>query len=148
MQQTLQSLAEILLKAIPTAVLLLALLFYFRAVLFGPLEKILKQRDELTAGTRHAAMKSLKLAEEKIAEYDAKMRDAHSEVYRQQEEIRRGWLADQASQIASARDSSAASVKTAKEEVAKEMFVARATLSESASALADQVVSSVLSRRA
>ena len=148
MQQTLQSLAEILLKAIPTAVLLLALLFYFRAVLFGPLEKILKQRDELTAGTRHAAMKCLKLAEEKIAEYDAKMRDAHSEVYRQQEEIRRGWLADQASQIASARDSSAASVKTAKEEVAKEMFVARATLSESASALADQVVSSVLSRRA
>ena len=148
MQQTFQSLAEILLKAIPTAVLLLALLFYFRAMLFGPLEKVLKQRDQLTAGTRHAAMKSLKLAEEKVAEYDAKMRDAHSEVYRQQEEIRRGWLADQTSQVALARDTSAAAVKAAKEQVAKEMVEARATLSESASALADQVVSSVLSRRA
>ena len=148
MEQTFQSLAEILLKAIPTAVLLLALLFYFRAMLFGPLEKILKQRDQLTAGTRHAAMKSLKLAEEKVAEYDAKMRDAHSEVYRQQEEIRRGWLADQTSQVALARDTSAAAVKAAKEQVAKEMVVARATLSESASTLADQVVDSVLSRRA
>ena len=147
MEQTLQSLAEILLKAIPTAILLVLLLFYFRAMLFGPLDKILKQRDELTAGTRHAAMKSLKQAEEKVAEYEAKMRDARSDVYRQQEEIRKGWLADQLAQIASSRELSAIAAQTAKEQISKEVLSARESLTESAGTLADQIVNSVLARR-
>ena len=65
MEQTLQALGGILLKAIPTVILLLILHAYLRAVLFTPLEKMLRQRGELTEGARKAADQSLAAAEAK-----------------------------------------------------------------------------------
>jgi len=148
MEQTLHALAWILLKSIPTVVLLLFLYFYLKLMLFGPLNHVLKQREELTAGTRHAAQKSLKDAERKIQEYEAKMREARAEVYREQEETRRQWLADQTGQLENARERIAQTVQKAKELIAAEGASARQTLAESSSALADQIATAVLSRRA
>jgi len=148
MEQTLHALAGILLKSIPTVVLLLFLYFYLKLMLFGPLNQVLKQREELTAGTRHAAQKSLKDAERKIQEYEAKMREARAEVYREQEETRRQWLADQTGQLENARERIAQTVQKAKELIAAEGASARQTLAESSSALADQIATAVLSRRA
>ena len=148
MDQTLHALGGILLKSIPTVVLLLFLYFYLKLMLFGPLTRVLKQRDELTAGTRDAAQKSLKDAERKVQEYEAKMREARAEVYREQEETRKRWLADQASQVEGARERTGHTVRQAKEEMAVEITAARQTLAESAAALADQIATAVLSRRA
>jgi F-type H+-transporting ATPase subunit b len=148
MDQTLHALGGILLKSIPTVVLLLFLYFYLKLMLFGPLTRVLKQRDELTAGTRHAAQKSLKDAERKVQEYEAKMREARAEVYREQEETRKRWLADQASQVDSARERTGHSVQQAKELMAGEIAAARQTLAESSSELADQIATAVLSRSA
>jgi F-type H+-transporting ATPase subunit b len=148
MEQTLHALGGILLKSIPTVVLLLFLYFYLKTMLFGPLTRILKQREELTAGTRHAAQKSLKDAERKVSEYEAKMREARAEVYREQEETRKRWLADQASQLDSARERTGQTVQQAKEQMTVEITAARQTLAESSAALADQIATTVLSRRA
>ena len=148
MEQTLHALGGILLKSIPTVVLLLFLYFYLKLMLFGPLTRILKQREELTAGTRHAAQKSLKLAERKVSEYEAKMREARAEVYRQQEETRKQWLADQTSQVDSARERTGQTVQQAKEQMTVEITAARQSLAESSSVLADQIATTVLSRRA
>ena len=147
MEQTLQALAGILLKAIPTICLLLFLYFYFKWMLFGPLNKVLKQRDALTAGTRDAAEQSLRDAERKVQEYDAKMREARAEVYREQEELRRVWLADQSAQVAGAREVTAAGVSKTKEQMAAEIASARQSLVETSGALADQIATAVLSRR-
>jgi len=147
MDQTLHALGGILLKSIPTVVLLLFLYFYLKLMLFGPLTRVLKQRDELTAGTRHAAQKSLKDAERKVSEYEAKMREARAEVYRQQEETRKQWLADQASQVDSARELTGQTVQQAKEQMAVEIAAARQSLTETSSALAEQIATTVLSRR-
>ena len=117
-------------------------------MLFGPLTRVLQQREELTAGTRHAAQKSLKDAERKIQEYEGKMREARAEVYREQEETRRQWLADQTVQLESARERTAQTVQKAKELIAADAASARQTLAESSSALADQIATAVLSRRA
>jgi F-type H+-transporting ATPase subunit b len=148
MDQTLHALGGILLKSIPTVVLLLFLYFYLKLMLFGPLTRVLKQRDELTAGTRDAAQKSLKDAERKVREYEAKMREARAEVYREQEETRKRWLEDQASQVEGARARTGQTVQQAKEQMAVEITAARQTLAESAAALADQIATAVLSRRA
>jgi F-type H+-transporting ATPase subunit b len=148
MEQTLHALGGILLKSIPTIVLLLFLYFYLKLMLFGPLTRVLKQRDELTVGTRDAAEKSLKDAERKVREYEAKMREARAEVYREQEETRKRWLADQASQVEGARERTGHTVRQAKEEMAVEISAARQTLGDSAAALADQIATTVLSRRA
>lgn len=148
MDQTLHALGGILLKSIPTVVLLLFLYVYLKAMLFGPLTRVLKQREELTAGTRHAAQKSLKDAERKVSEYEAKMREARAEVYREQEDTRKKWLSDQASQVDGARERTGQTVHQAKEQITVEITAARQSLSESSAALADQIATTVLSRRA
>jgi F-type H+-transporting ATPase subunit b len=148
MEQTLQALGGILVKAIPTVVLVLLLHFYLKAMLFGPLEKILKQREELTEGARKAASASLAEAERKTAEYEAKLRDARAEVYREQEETRRKWLDRQATQVAEARAAMEVSVREAKAQIATEAATARTTLLSTSSALADEIATAVLSRRA
>ena len=148
MEQTLQALGGILLKAIPTVILLLILHAYLRAVLFGPLEKMLKQRAELTDGARQAADRSLAAAEAKAQEYEAKLRDARAAVYKEQEETRRRWLDEQTTRMAQSRASAEAAVRKAKEELAAEAAVARASLAETSSTLADQIASSLLTGRA
>ena len=147
MEKTLQDLVGILIKAIPTALFLVVLNIVFRFMLFAPLRKVLKQREELTAGARKAAEASLQLAERKVQEYEAKLRDARAEVYKEQEETRRKWLADQSSQAAQARTQAEASIKQARLEIAAESEAARQNLAETSAGLADQIASSILVRR-
>ena len=142
-----QALGGIVLKAIPTIVLLIILHFYLKAVLFRPLDKILGERDRLTTGARKAAEDSLAAAERKTQEYEVKFREARAEVYKQQEEIRRRWLQEQAEQVAQARATNEAAVKVAKESIAQEAVAARQTLMETSSELADQIARTVLSRK-
>jgi len=147
MQQTLQALGGILIKAIPTAIALIFLHFFFRSMLFGPLRKVLKQREELTAGARRAAEASHADADRKAAEYETQFRAARAKVYLEQEEIRRGWLAEQAAQVAESRASAEEGVKQAKFAIASEAAAARQNLLETSGALADQIATSVLTRR-
>jgi len=135
-------------KAIPTAVLLVLLHFYLRFALFAPLRKVLKKREELTAGARKEAEAGMAAVERKIQEYDAKLRDARAEVYKEQEEIRRGWLASQAEQLGAARSQAEATVKQARFEIAQEAAAARTHLLETSSGLAEEIASSILGRRA
>ena len=146
MEQTLHALQGILLKSIPTICLLVFLYFYLKLMLFGPLQQVLKKRDALTIGTRQAADQSLKEAEHKVQEYEARLREARAEVYREQEDLRQGWLADQAGQIAQAREASAAKLAQAREQMAADTAAARESLADSSSALADQIAAAVLSR--
>jgi F-type H+-transporting ATPase subunit b len=148
MEQTLQALVGILQKAVPTILLLILLHFYLKAMLFGPLTKILKDREALTKGARKTAEESLASAERKTAEYEAKLREARGEVYREQEEIRRKWLAEQAEQVEQARKQTEAVVRSAKEQITREAAAARTTLLETSGQLADQIAGTILQGRA
>ena len=147
MDQILQPLAGILLKSIPTIVLLLILYFYLKAMLFKPLNRVRKQREDLTAGKRRAADQSLKDAERKIQEYEAKMRDARAEVYREQEATRTQWLVDQTAQVDAARESTGAATASAKQQLEAEIAAARQSLLETSGTLADEIATALLSRR-
>src|SRR5262249_35858813 len=104
--------------------------------------------DALTAGTRRDAEQSLQAAERKIQEYDSKMRQARADVYREQEELRRSWLADQAAQVGGAGHASSASVSKAKHQIAVVLASARQNVCETSGALADEIASAVLRKRA
>lgn len=148
MEQTLQALAGILLKAVPTIVIVLLLHLYLKAMLFKPLEKVLQQRDEATGGARRAAEESLKRAEEKAAQFEAKLQAARADVYKDQEQARAKLLGDQESSVKDARARMETAVRNARAEIEKEVAVGRETLSAQSSALADQIADSVLNRRA
>jgi F-type H+-transporting ATPase subunit b len=134
-------------KAIPTILLLILLYFYLKAMLFGPLEKVLKQRDELTAGARKAADASLAAAENKQAEYERKFAAARAEVYRMQEETRRKWLEDQADQLGGSRSKADELVRAEKARIAVEAAAARENLTASSATLADHIADAILARK-
>ena len=148
MQETLQALGGILLKAIPTVILLIILHFYLKAMLFGPLDRIMQRRRELTEGARKVAEDSPAAAARKADEYEAKLRDARAVVYKQQEEIRKRWLDEQAQQVADARGRSESTVKAAREAIAQDAAAARTSLQDTSAAIADQIVATVLGKRA
>lgn len=148
MQETLQALGGILLKAIPTVVFLILLHIYLKAVLWGPLKRTLQERRKLTQGAREVAEASLAAATRKADEYEAKLREARGVVYKQQEEIRKNWLDEQAKQVAEARTRSEAVVKAAREAIASDAAEARKSLQDSSTAVAEQIVATVLGRRA
>jgi|SRR5690349_15404836 F-type H+-transporting ATPase subunit b len=148
MQETLNALGGILQKASITIVLLIILHFYLKAVLFGPLDRVMQKRRELTEGARKIAEDSLAAATRKADEYEAKLRDARAAVYKQQEEIRKRWLDEQAQQVADARGRSEATVKTAREAIAQDVAAARKSLQDTSATVADQIVAMVLGKRA
>jgi F-type H+-transporting ATPase subunit b len=147
MEQTLQALGGLMQKAVPTIIILILLFWYFRAMLFNPLGRILKEREELTEGARRAAEKSLKLAEAKQEEFEQKFAVARAEVYKFQEDTRRKWLEEQAGQIAEVKTRSEAAVRKAKDEIAAEAVQARGNLTESSAGLAQEIVAMILDRR-
>jgi F-type H+-transporting ATPase subunit b len=145
MEQTLQALTGILLKAIPTVIILVLLHNFLKLVLFGPVEKMLKERDSLTHGARKAAEQSLANAERKTAEYEAQFRDAKAVVYKEQEETRKKWLDDQTAQMVKAKSEADAQLAATKKEIVAEAAAAKAELAQSSQTLADQITTQVLS---
>lgn len=148
MEATLNALGGILLNAIPTFLLFLFLHFYLKAVFFKPLEKVLHERDEATAGERRRAQESLAKAEEKAWQYEETMRQARGEIYKEQEEQRRQWQAEQTAQIAAAAAQSKAALESAKAELAAEAVAARQALEAETRELAGRIASHVLEGRA
>ena len=146
MQQTLLALAGILQKAVPTVLLLILLHFYLKATLFGPLKKVLQERDALTKGARKVAHDSLSAAERKTEEFESRLREVRGEVYAEQEKTRRQWLTDQATQLAAAQQATAGTVAKAKAEIAAEAAIARQSLTATSGALAEEIATSLLTR--
>jgi F-type H+-transporting ATPase subunit b len=141
--QILAKVGSLIVQALPTLFLIVVLHFYLKSMLFKPLAKILSERDALTKGAIEKAEASLKLADDKASQYEKSIRDARTELYKEQESMRKQWIDDQAAQIASARTASEARLKIAREEIAKDAAEARKGLAEQASQLADQIASSI-----
>lgn len=148
MEQTLQDLSAILIRAVPTIIILVILHLFLKAVLFGPIQKVLDERGKLTFGARKAAEDSLANAERKTQEYEARLRDAKAVVYKEQEETRRQWLEDQSTQVARAKSDAEGRVAIAKNEIHTEASAARATLERNSELLADEIATTLLTGRA
>ena len=144
MPQMLSDVGSILLRAIPTFILVIFLFFYLKSMFFGPLEKVLAERRSRTDGARKQAKHSIEAAEMKVAQYEAQLRAARTEVFAKVEAERKQWADTQAAQIAAAREKSHAQVKEARVQIAKDADVARATLATQAETLAAQITASVL----
>lgn len=144
MDQMLSDVGAILLRAIPTFLLVIFLFFYLKSMFFGPLEKVLAERRAKTEGARKQAKHSIEAAELKVAEYEAQLRAARTEVFAKVESERKQWSDAQAAQIATAREKSLAQVKDARIQIAKDAEAARATLATQAESLASQIAASVL----
>jgi F-type H+-transporting ATPase subunit b len=148
MEATLHALGGLLLKALPTFVLLILLNFYLKAVFFKPLEKVLHKRYDATEGARKLAEQSIERAAAKTGEYEAAMRAARAEVYQAQEQLHKQLQEREAGEIAAARARADATVKEAKGHLAGDVEAARASLDRDSDVLAGQIADSILRRSA
>jgi F-type H+-transporting ATPase subunit b len=144
----LHQLGELILTALPTFFLVIFLAFYLKSVFFKPLDKVLKQRYEVTEGARKLAEQSLERATAKIAEYEATLRAARAEIYKAQEQAFKEMQERSAAQIAEARTRADEAVREAKRQLAEDAEEAKASLAKNSDTLANQIVESILRRRA
>jgi F-type H+-transporting ATPase subunit b len=148
MEATLHALGGILLKAVPTFLLLVLLHFYLKGVFFKPLQKVLRQRYEATEGARKLAAESLERAAAKTAEYQAAMRAARGEIYQAQEQLRKRLQEDEFAELTGARRRARAAVEEAKTQLSSDVEAAKAGLARDSELLANQIVESILRRNA
>lgn len=147
MDAILQALGGLLLKAVPTFVLVVLLTIYLKHVFFKPLARVLDERYRATEGARKLAQESLERASAKTAEYEEAMRRARAEVYQAQDEMRRRLAAERAEQVAQARARAEQAVGEARAQLAADADQARRSLAAEADSLAAQIADAVLSRR-
>lgn len=148
MEETLRALGGILLRAIPTFVLVVLLHFYLKFIFFKPLKEILRQRYEATEGARKLAESSLAKAAGKAAEYEAALRTARSDTYKELEQLRRQLQDERAAGVRDARAKAEAAVAQAKAALDAEVASLKKNLEAESETLADRIASKILRGRA
>jgi F-type H+-transporting ATPase subunit b len=148
MESTLHDLGALLLKAIPTVLLLLVVHFYLKRMFFRPMGDVLAKRRAATEGLLESAEAMRARASEQLAAIEAQLRQAREEIYREQEEARRRWTTEQANQLEVARGEARDLVRQGKSRLDAEAGTAKSQLATTVDALADQIVRTLLERSA
>jgi len=148
MDQTLSALGDILLKALPTFALVLLLYVYLSKVFFGPLGVVLDARRDATEGTRRQAEEMIRQAEQKTADYEAKLAAARAVLGREQQAERQKALEARAARVGAAREQAKGRLGEERERLEAEMAAVRPSLGLQSEALADQIIRAVLEKGA
>ena len=148
MDATLHALGEILLKAVPTVLLVVVLHFYLKYVFFKPLKKVLEERYNATEGALKLAAETLEKAKAQTADYENRLRAARTEVYQAEERHYREMQERHAAQLAETRQNARKMLRTAQEQIGREAEQAKAALAGESDALAAEIVEAVLRRSA
>lgn len=144
----LHALGGILLRAVPTFLLILLLHFYLKSTFFKPIEKVLKARYDATEGARKLAEDSLAQAAAKVEQYEKSLFAARTELYQAQDHALKALQDSHAAALAEARANADAQIKQAKAQLAADVEDARRKLSSDSDILADRITDTVLRRSA
>ncbi len=148
MDETLRQLGGILLRAIPTFVLVVLLHFYLKFVFFKPLAKILRERHDATEGARKLAAESLAKADERAAEYEAALRAARAETYKELEQMRRKLQDERAARLHESRARAEAAAAQARAALHAEVEELKKGLEAESDVLATRIADKILRGRA
>lgn len=142
--ETLIALEGILLRAIPTFLLVWLLYLYVTRVFFRPLQETLRRRHEATDGLRAAADADVALAERKAAQYEESLRAARSELYQQQEQERQKALEGRAEVLRRSRQQAEEMVARAKQEMQQDVEEAKRRLAAESEPMARSIIRAIL----
>jgi F-type H+-transporting ATPase subunit b len=103
MEETLRQLGGLLLGAIPTVILMLALFGTYSVLVHRPLTRVLAERRSRTEGAVEKARSDIAAAGARTAEYEQKLREARTTLFKMQEARRQQSLQARAAVLAQAR---------------------------------------------
>jgi F-type H+-transporting ATPase subunit b len=144
MEQTLRQLGELLLGAIPTVVLLLALYGLYHFIVHKPLEAVLAERRKLTQGAVEQARADIAAAAARATEYENRLREARLAVFKALDTRRKQAIDARAAAVAQARERAQQQIAQAKAQVQQEVEAARTTLSADSDRIASQIIRTIL----
>lgn len=144
MQDILQQLGELMVNAIPTALLFLVLVFAYQFLVQGPLTAVLARRRALTEGAIEEARKAIAEAESKAAEYATRLRQARAEANKVREQRVKQWNGERDAALDAARKAAGQTVRQAKADLDAQADAARKVIQASAAELAGQAIRAVL----
>jgi F-type H+-transporting ATPase subunit b len=147
MQQIVHQLGELFLQAAPTVLIVFLFYFILKSQFFGPLLRVMQERDDRTSGALKAAEAAQAAATRKTQEYQDALKQARTQVYAEQDAARRKLLEERTAQLKDARDSAAGEVRAAKERIAVELAAARRDVEASSGQLAAQIAHRMLESR-
>jgi F-type H+-transporting ATPase subunit b len=148
MDETLHALAGLLIKSIPTIIFFILLTFYLKYVFFRPMARMLDERKKATEGVRELARRAFEAADKKTSEFEHALRIARAELHQEHEASRQKWAQEQAQAIAKARAEADRQIQDAKRQISEEVARAEAELDARIDQLSEQMVNSLLRRRA
>ncbi len=140
----LTQIGSLLLGAVPTMALFIALVAAYQFLVQGPLSATLKERRARTEGALEDAQKAIAAAETSAADYAARLRLARAEVFKIREARVKQWNAERDAALDLARKAASARVAQAKGELEAEAVLARQSIQASSADLASRVVQAVL----
>lgn len=144
MDETLRQLGELLLSSIPTVIFLLIVWIAYRMIVHKRLGQVLAQRHSLTEGAIQQAQAEIASAEARTSEYEQRLREARSAIFKAQEARRQQMLARYNDALMEARHQADAMVKQARAALEKDIASAQAMLREQAELLAREIIDSIL----
>ncbi|HWR36078.1 MAG TPA: hypothetical protein VN622_09445 [Clostridia bacterium] len=144
MEQTLRQVGELLLGAVPTAVLLLLVYAVYHFLVHRPLEGILAERLSRTEGAIEKARADVAAAEAKTSEYESRLREARASIFRQQEARRQQAQQARAAAVAEARGRADAQVQAARQALQQDIEGTKAGLQVEVERLASEIIRTIL----
>jgi F-type H+-transporting ATPase subunit b len=144
MDAILRQIGELLVNSIPTIISVLILWTAYRFIIHGKLRQVLEQRHALTEGAIERAQQEIATAEKRTAEYEKRVREARSQIFKTQQAYRQRVMEERNTALAESRQRAGEMVKKARAVLEAETAGAKGTLEQQASVLADQVIVAVL----
>lgn len=114
--------------------------------LYKPLRKVLSERRQVVDGARDKAAAVDLEVQEKMAQYEARLRDAKAEAAERRAESIKQAQAEETAVLEKARTEATASLGTIRDRVAKEAADARVLLKQQAELLSGDICEKILGR--
>jgi F-type H+-transporting ATPase subunit b len=144
MDPLLKQVGDLLLGAVPTAVIFLLLITLYSSLVGRPLRLVLDKRRERTEGAIRKARADVAAAEAKTEEYEQRLREARLAVSKAQETRRQAARKARAAAVAEARERAQQQIREARAAIEQDMAVARQSLQSEADHLAGEIIRMIL----
>ena len=142
--ETLRQLGELLLTSIPAIISILIVWGAYQSLVYRRLHQVLVERHARTEGAVQSAHEQIASAEKRTSEYEQKLRDARSQVYKAQEAQHRQIMEHRSSALAEARKHADEMLDRARAATMQELEAAKVALHKQADSLADEIIDSIL----
>ena len=144
MDPLLRQVGDLLLGAVPTAVIFLLLYFIYSKLVGKPLRRLLDERHERTEGAVRKARADVAAAESKTQEYEQSLREARLAIFKVQELRRQAAQKARAAAVAETRKRAQQQIREARSAIDQDVAEARLHLRAESESMASEIIRTIL----